>query len=150
MSIDIKIQNRCDHYINWERIKLESDLKTINVRHPVAAVSSVVLRINNQVIPEDQYDVLSRPEFLIETPPFYLYMKKKVRVYQPIVEVKYTTMSTYCPKCVGMKVIDDLIYKPNGDMQTIEKEFLLIQQVEKYIVTKVTSNIFHSWVGTSL
>lgn len=150
MSLDIKIQNKCDHYINWERVTLRDDRRSIYVSYPIASAASLSLRINNVIIPRTEYSIATKSEKLTVESFFYIFMRKKIKLNDPIVEVRYVTSQTYCPKCLSVRILDDINYTEKGDFQTINKEFLLVQQVEKYIVTKLGSNIFHDWMGTGL
>lgn len=150
MSLDIKIQNLCDHTINWERSQLDTDRVTIRVNSPIASVSSLSLRMNNIVQSRDRYMVVTSVTDLVIEPPMFIKMLSKVRDYDPIVECQYNTLPNYCPKCRGVKVLDDLVYTNAGDFRTVTKEANLIQDVEKCVITKVESNAFHSWYGTGL
>jgi len=151
MSYDLKIQNLCDHKINWEKALLGSDYKTISLKYPISASASVSLRINNVVINTDDYTIyyLENNESVVE-PKTYIRMKKKIKLYDPFIEVQYVTYIPYCPKCLSVKTIDDIAYSNYGDFITAENELQLVQNVEKYIVTKIESNKFHSWFGTNL
>jgi hypothetical protein len=77
-------------------------------------------------------------------------MKKELRLFDPFIEVQYVTYIPYCPKCLSTKTIDDIAYSNYGDFVTAENELQLVQNIEKYIVTKIESNTFHPWFGTSL
>ena len=150
MSSDIKIQNKCDHLINWEKATLYRDKRSIEVSYRIAAVASLNLRINNVVISSEDYDVVPKSTIKVVEPYFYILMKEKIRHYDPLIEAKYTTFLDYCPKCEGVRVVDDSVYTQSGDFKMIENEFLLVQNVEKYIITKLGSNVFHDWIGTNL
>lgn len=150
MSIDIKIQNRCDDVINWERIALGLDRRTIRLSYPVASVASVSLRINSVVQDPRSYQVSLNydPTALVQKSSIFL--NTVSRLYNPLIEVKYVAVKTYCPKCAGIRYIDDVSYGPDKDTVTVGDELLLIQTLEKHIVTEIQSNPYHSWVGTSL
>lgn len=150
MSQDIKIQNKCDHRINWESLNFEQDRRTVYPTYPVAATISMFLRVNNVAIPQTDYALYRRAgvETLYNT--WAIQLRSINKLYQPLIEAQYLTFSNYCPKCVGVNVTDDLIYSQKGDFLMAEKEYLLVQNVEKYIVTSLESNIFHGWVGTNL
>lgn len=150
MSIDIKIQNKCDHLINWEEGILQSDRRSIYVTYPIAATASMKLRINWIDVPASEYVTKTRPLYGVVDPPLYIEMRNKIKAYDPQIEVQYNTVAQYCPKCRGVRVLDDLVYTRDGNIRTVKDEALLIQNVEKYIVTKQTSNIFHKWLGTDL
>lgn len=150
MSIDIKIQNICDDVINWERLSLNSDRRRINLSYPVSSVSSVSLRINGVIQEKGSYKVYSDIDSFATIPKAYIILDKVSKLYNPLIEVKYVTIKTYCPRCAGLRYIDDFKYDPNKDLVTVKDELLLIQTLEKHIVTEVNSNPYHTWVGTSL
>jgi hypothetical protein len=150
MSYDLKIQIKCDHKINWERVELEDDRRTINTTYPVASEASLSVRINNVVVPGTEYGLSLRREPLSLRQISYIYMGSKVRHFEPLVELRYTTYPEYCPKCLAVKTIDDIKIGSNGDFAVVQKERLLMQAVEKSIVTQIQSNPFHDWYGTGL
>lgn len=150
MSIDFKIQNTCDHYINWESLLFYNDSKTIKPSYPIGAVRSFVLRINDVIIDPSRYDIFLNNDGMDLSPKSLVVMKEPFIVYYPIIEAKYTTLKTYCPKCAGTRILDDIVYGPNKDVVSVKDEFLLIQTLEKFIVTKLTSNRYYDWIGTSL
>jgi len=150
MSYDLKIQNPCDHYINWEKGTLSPDRKSVILKYPVAAVSSVSLKVDLVDMDRDMYEVLRLKTEQSLQPFYYIYLKNKVKTFLPFIETTYTTLPYSCPKCFGVKYLDDLRYNLQGDMTVVSNEYLLIQHVEKYIVTKLNSNVFHDWMGTQL
>lgn len=150
MSYDIKLQNYCDHKILWSRAQLEPDLRTVYFPYPLASVSSLIVRINGKECPDSSYDVKTVRQplslVLISNIEFF----SKVLHNDPIIELFYVTFSDNCPKCLSVKTLDDINVNGSGDFDVIHKEVLLLQQVEKIIVTKLSSNFFHSWYGTGL
>ena len=150
MSYDPKLQNKCDHRINWESLILEDDQKTILLTQPVSSVSSVSLRINNIIINQNKYGVVTtrKPLSLVLTSS--IVTTYKVKDWRPLVEVSYVTFSGNCPKCLAVNTVDDVIYTSSGDFKMVKKEYFLLQAVEKAIVTKIASNSFHEWYGTNL
>lgn len=150
MSIDIKLQNRCDDVINWERKTFLADRRTIQLTYPVASVASVVLRINGVIQDPTTYKVLFDNDPLALIPTSHILMNEVSRLFAPIIEVKYVAVRTYCPKCAGLRYIDDFSYGPGKDWVTVSDELLLIQTLEKHIVTELRSNRYHTWVGTTL
>jgi hypothetical protein len=152
MSTDFKIQNVCDHKINWETVSLSvSDLKTIKTNYVIASGGSVKVRVNGTELSGSEFSVLTRKNILDPTVvEKYIILSKKERTYDPLIEVQYITDRKLCPKCLGGAVLDDIKYGFNGDIVGVEKELQLIQLVEKYIVTRVGSNKFHGWVGTGI
>ena len=150
MSYDFKIQNNCDHLIQWALVYLDTDRKTIKLPHPISSSSSLTVRINNVVKAPTTYSTSMVRVPLTESLESYIYFKNKVKDYEPVIELRYVTISNYCPKCSGTGIIDDIIIEGHGDIRTISQESLLIQQLEKIIITKLSSNTFHSWYGSSL
>jgi hypothetical protein len=108
------------------------------------------MRINNVPIAPNMFDVSTyrRPLSLETTSAIILV--NRVKDWQPLIEVSYVTLLNNCPKCLAVKTLDDLSYTTSGDFQMAKKEYLLLQEVEKAIVTKVGTNIFHDWYGTGL
>ena len=151
MSIDYKIQNKCDHVINWEDIPLQADRKTVYLSYPVGSEASLQLRINNVVWNKSLYNITTNKTYkdgiFSKT---YIMFKDSTKLFNPLVEARYTTTSSFCPKCAGVKYLDDIIYGPNRDVVTVKDEYLLIQTLEKFIITKLNSNPYHTWLGTSL
>lgn len=150
MSIDFKIQNLCDHYINWERISLPNDRVNINPSYPVAAINSLILRINNVNVSSSSYKTYLNKNDMVLSPKSIIVLNEPCPLNFPIVELRYITLPNYCPKCNGILYIDDIIYGPDKDVVTMKDEYLLIQTFEKLIVTEIASNKYYTWIGTSI
>lgn len=150
MSYDPKLQNACDHRINWESYAINTDLKTIVLGYPVSSVKSVGLRISNVLISPDKYTIATTQKPLSLQLTSSILMSHKVKDWEPFIEVSYLTYANMCPKCVGVKTINDVIYTASGDIKMAQREYLLLQVLEKAIVTEINSNPFHNWYGTSL
>jgi hypothetical protein len=151
MSIDFKIQNKCDHIINWEATPPQADRKTIYLSYPLASVASLYVRINNVPLDKSRYNIITQNS--VQQGVFfktYLTLRTSTRLFNPLVESRYTTMSTYCPKCAGENYLDDIIYGPSKDIVTVKDEYLLLQTLEKFIITQIDSNPYHTWLGTTL
>lgn len=150
MSIDFKIQNICDHTINWESVGFPLDRRTISPSYPIGALTSFILRINNVIINSNQYNVSLDKDNMVLSPKSVVVLKSPCLLYYPIIEMKYTTLKPYCPKCAGTRILDDFVYGPSKDVVTVKDEYLLIQTFEKLIVTKLTSNRYYDWIGTTI
>jgi hypothetical protein len=150
MSYDIKIQNYCDHKILWDRAQLESDRKTVYLPYPLASAASIKVRLNGAVQPSAFYNIKSIRQNLSLIIVSNIEFFNKVKHFDPIIELNYVTIPDTCPKCLNVKTVDDMIINGHGDIEMISKEILLLQQVEKVIVTKLSSNNFHAWYGTEL
>jgi len=150
MSYDIKLQTYCDHKILWSRALLEIDRKTVYLPYPLGSAASLKVRINGVIRSPLTYTIKTTRQplslVLISNIEFY----NKIKDYDPIIEFFYVTTPETCPKCLNVKNIDDFQINGHGDIEMISKEILLLQQVEKIITTKLSSNVFHSWYGTEL
>lgn len=150
MSYDIKLQTYCDHRIQWYKVLLEDDRKTIYLPYPIGAVSSLKIRINGEEQSNNLYTIKSARQNLSLIVYSYVVFLNKIKQFEPLIEVNYVTIVDNCPKCIGVKIIDDFYIDGEGDYEVVSKEILLLQQVEKIIVSKQTTNIFHTWYGTNL
>jgi hypothetical protein len=150
MSLDFKIQNNCDHYINWESVEFPLDRKTISPSYPIGSITSFIIRINNVIIDPSKYTISLNKNDMVLFPKSIVVLKEPCLLFYPIIEMKYTTLKQYCPKCAGSRTLDDFIYGPDKDVVTAGDELLLIQTLEKLIVTQLTSNKYYDWVGTSI
>lgn len=150
MSYDIKLQNFCDHKILWARAQLETDRKTVYLPYPVASVASLKVRVNGEISPPSTFTIKSVRQHLSLAVITNIEYLKKIKHFDPIIEAFYTTVPDTCPKCLNVKTVDDFLVNGHGDVETVSKELLLLQQVEKIIVTKLSSNSFHNWYGTEL
>lgn len=152
MSFDLKIQNSCDHRIALERAVLEDDLLTVRVGHLIASVQSFDLYRFGTLVDRNKYTIETEldQDFVFLHPKKVVKFKVKDRVYHPVYEVNYITISDDCPKCGGVRFLDDPVFELNGDYKVVEDEALLAQYMEKYIITELSSNKYHPWVGTEL
>lgn len=150
MSYDIKLQNYCDHKILWAQAELEPDRKIVYFPYPIASSASLIVRINGVEMPNTSYVIKTEKQPLSLVLISHLEFYSKIKHYNPIIELFYVTFSDTCPKCINVKTVDDFLINGSGDFDIISKEILLLQQVEKIIITKLSSNFFHSWYGTDL
>jgi len=150
MSYDIKLQNYCDHKILWYRAQLEEDRKTVYLPYPLGSAASLKVRVNGELYPDTSYSIktVRQPLSLVVITNIEFYLK--IKDFDPIIEFLYVTVPETCPKCLNVKTIDDFVINGKGDTETVSKELLLLQEVEKIITTKISSNAFHSWYGTDL
>lgn len=150
MSYDIKLQNYCDHKILWAQAQLESDRKTVFFPYPVASTSSLVVRVNGVEMPSNTYVTKTVRQPLSLVLISNIEFLSKIKHYNPIIEFYYVTFPDTCPKCLNIKTVDDFFINGSGDFEMISNELLLLQRVEKIIITKASTNIFHFWYGTDL
>jgi len=149
MSFDLNLTTPCDHLVFRELTVLNTDSRTIRLEKPVAVTATLQVYATDNLIPSNLYDIIED-----KTDPTHrtklISFKDKWRSPTDYFEISYTTLAEYCSKCVGNKFIDDISYDVRGDLLTIRNEKLLMQNVEKFTVTRINSNPFHPFVGTSL
>lgn len=158
-TIDIQIQNPCDHLISGEPVSINVDSLTILPSSPIASDNNVRLVRSGYEIPRGSYDVVLDPlakNDYGQTPGLGLPTYKKLvlcvmeKFNQPAYELSYYTYSGQCPRCSGSGYSDDPVLDTQGDLVTISHEGLLAQSVEKIIVTSVRSSTYQPWYGTDL
>lgn len=150
MSYDIKIQNYCDHKILWAQAQLESDRRMVYFPYPMASTASLIVRVNGVEMPADSFNIRTKRQPLSLVVVSSIEFYSKIKHQNPIVELFYLTFPETCPKCLNIKTTDDFYITGSGDYGVTSKELLLLQRVEKAIVTKISSNPFHFWYGTDL
>lgn len=148
MSFDLKIQTVCDHKVYLEPVTLASDLRSLNVAKPLAA-SKVAIYASSNLVPASSYIIKVDPT-IVSTKQRMIYLNKKWRSPEDYFEITYYTLSTYCPKCAGLNTINDIQYNVKGDYLLIRNENLLLQNLEKFTITEIQSNPFHTFIGTAL
>ena len=79
-----------------------------------------------------------------------IYFKDKWKSPDDFFEITYVTVPGFCPKCAGQTSLDDISYDVQGHLKTARNEKLLLQNLEKFTVTELGSNPFHSFVGTTI
>jgi hypothetical protein len=65
-------------------------------------------------------------------------------------EVTYHTARELCPRCHGLGIEYDFVAGSDGDPEIVENEDLLVQMVEKIILTVLGSDPYSPWYGTDL
>lgn len=86
-------------------------------------------------------------------PSWGMRTKRELRFSAPIPQEKYTiqyiTDSRYCPRCRGTLFENDFRLD-FGSPKIIVDENLLYQQLQKLLLTRLGSNPYHAWYGTSI
>jgi phage baseplate assembly protein W len=75
---------------------------------------------------------------------------EKLRTVDDLILIDYYTDATRCRRCHNLRVEYDFTQDAAGNVPLLENEDLLLQEVEKIILTIRGSNIFHTWYGTRL
>lgn len=151
-TTDLKIQNRCDHRILGELVPLSPDRVSLYPKFHVGADATVeVFRYGIQLDPSrytvHAVDSVLSPDLNKTSKILLTSIDKAV---SPTYTINYSTVSETCPKCLGTLFTDDLDTAQNGDPKTVLDSGQLAQLVEKHIVTRMTSNGYHPWVGSRL
>lgn len=149
MSFDLNLYTVCNHRIYRELVTLASDRRSLRTAQPIASSNVEVFASNNK-IPSSDYNLIPDPTKINVQQPRMIYLNYKWDSLEDYFEVNYNTLSNTCPKCVGLKAIDDHSYDVKGNLYTIRNENLLLQNLEKFTVTKIRSNPFHTFIGTGL
>jgi hypothetical protein len=150
MSFDLNLATLCDHRVFREIAAVESDRRTIRFQYPLAAVDTVKLYATDNLVPSNMYEIVSDPEQINVNQDKILRFNEKWKSLTDYFEINYVTLSNVCTKCIGSKYLDDLSYDVRGGMLQTRNEHLLMQNVEKFVITTLNSNPFHSFVGTGL
>ena len=152
MSIDSKIAKICDHQIFDELVQIQSDLKTIPIPRPVSNVSTISLSINGYLIAKDN----SKNSWRVESNTSSIGTKYKIiftyprKSFDDFYEITYSCPGGLCPKCQGLRILNDESYNVLGAIETVGNEDKLLQEVQKGLTTDLGSNPFHNWLGTKL
>lgn len=149
MSFDLNIQRTCNHRVYRELVTLDDDRRSLRVSKPLAA-SAIDVFASNILVPSSLYKIIDDPITIEVTRPRMIYLNNKWKAVEDYWEISYYTLSSFCPKCVGLNVLDDIQYNIKGDFLVIRDENLLLQNLEKFTVTEIQSNPFHTFIGTSL
>lgn len=146
MSFDLNLQTICNHKVYKERVTLGDDQKSLRVSKPLAA-SVLDVYASDNLVPKTYYSIVDDPE---SSQARKILFKKKWRSVEDYFDITYITLKNYCPKCVGLDVIDDISLNVRGDVYTLRNENLLMQNLEKFTVTELQSNPFQVFIGTNL
>ena len=128
MSIDSKLENTCDHLIFEEQLEIDSDLKTLRIPRTLASVK-VSLRINGFEIEPDNEKFgwsVQNDETAIYTKRSKIVLKHKRKAQDDFYTVNYAAVPEYCPKCQGLRLLNDEAYTTLGKLRSIKNEDLLL------------------------
>ena len=150
MSFDLKLSTTCNHKIYRELSILDTDLKSLRLSKPLASAVSIELYASDNLIPKDMYKVIYDPTTIDVSQPRMIFLSDRWQATEDFFEVNYVTARGFCPKCAGLDVIDDISFDVRGRMKEQRNENLLLQNMEKFTVTEISSNPFHGFIGTSL
>lgn len=149
MSYDLNISTVCNHKVYRELVSLGADRRSLRISKPLSSSNLEVFASDN-LISKTKYTIIYDPETLTVQQPRMIYLKDKWKSVEDYFEVTYVTLKGFCPKCIGLGQLDDINYDIKGDLLKVRNEKLLLQNLEKFTVTEIGSNPFHSFIGTSL
>jgi hypothetical protein len=150
MSFDLSLSTVCDHRVYRERCVLDADRKSIRVSKPIASTGTLSLWASENQVPKADYLIVFDPLSVSTDMAKMIQFRYKWRSTLDYFEVTYGTLKGFCPKCVGLGEVDDLSWDVRGQLTQTRNEKLLLQNLEKFVVTYLGSNPFHPFVGTSL
>ncbi|MDB4330348.1 hypothetical protein N9948_01360 [bacterium] len=152
MSLDIKIFSVCDHKINEEEVQVSSDLRTIPIPR-VTSSSEIRLFINGfeveQDSPRDGWSIQG-DDLSFNYQKSKIILNKKRKSTNDFFLISYSVLPDLCPKCISLRVHNDESYTNLGLISFVQNEEKLIQEVKKGLLTELSSNPFHTWIGTEI
>jgi hypothetical protein len=149
MSYDLNITAVCDHRIYREQLTLEDDRRSLRFDKPLSS-SNIDLYASENLVPKTAYTIIYDPQTITVQQPRMIHLRNRWKQIEDYFEVIYITFKGFCPKCAGLEVINDIQYDIRGQLRKIRNEDLLLQNLEKFTVTEIQSNAFHTFIGTSL
>lgn len=149
MSFDLHLATTCDHLVFRELALMESDRRTIRLDKPLAAASLSLYATGNP-LPKSVYSIVYDPVSVDPNQLRMIYFNQRWQSPNDYFEVTYRTYKQYCAKCSGLGALDDISFTVKGALREARDERLLLQNLEKWTITEIRSNPFHSFVGTSL
>lgn len=150
MSFDLTLPTVCNHKVFRELVPLESDRRSLRMSKPLASGVDIKVYASENTVPKTMYSIIYDPTELSVYQNRMVYLRSKWRQPRDFFEISYNTISSYCSKCTGLNTLDDISYNVKGRLNTSRDEKLLLQNLEKFTVTEIKSNPFHSFIGTSL
>lgn len=116
--------------------------------HSVLGFRNRYESVGAQVIPA--WAVENRPRTIPPLQPGQIRFREPLTSFNNYFEVTYTTSREVCPRCHGLGIEYDFRPDITGDPDIVENEELLLQMVEKIILTILGSDPFAPWYGTDL
>ena len=166
MSEEIKVLVECDHRVIDERLYIDlRDYQTIRFPYPIAN-SSISVRINGYEISTEEEKLYGPFSFcsltnngkivnnVFDNEESVSPKTQKIVFNYPLnpndlIEISYTSPLGYCQKCFGTGLVYDYEVTTYG-FKKVTGLSKLRQDCLKALLTRIGSNIFHPWVGTSV
>lgn len=150
MSFDLNLTTLCDHKVFRELTLIDTDRRSIRLAMPLASNNSVRLYATDNLLPSSMYSIENDPTQIEVNQAKMIVLNDKWQSPSDYFEVTYVTLAGFCTKCNGGNYLDDISYDVRGALVEQRDEYLLMQNVEKFIITTISSNPFHSYIGTGL
>ena len=150
MSYDLALPTVCNHRIARELVTLGADLRSLRVAQPMTSTSTVMVYASDDLVSPTSYSVITDPKGILINAYKMVYFNFNWRSPDDTFEISYSTFENTCYKCGGGGFLDDISYNSLGGLAVNQDENLLLQNLEKFTVTEAGSNIFHTYIGTSL
>jgi hypothetical protein len=157
MTIDLQAEALCDHRVHRESYVIDfvvdPDFRVIRLQQPISSDDVRVWFNDVEVFKDDeafgwslQKDELSAEE----DPKKKIVFKRPIREFFGVFDVSYSTRIELCRKCFGLGLLYDHSLDSTGTFRTVENEQKLIQGMVKFLMTKLSSNPFFTWIGSSI
>jgi hypothetical protein len=150
MSFDLNLSTACNHEVYRELSLIDESLRIVRLDKPLAVASTLKLYAADNLVPAGMYTIIDDPQQIEVQRSKVIMFTRPWRSAQDYFETTYTTLPSFCAKCSGSNYLDDVQFDVRGGLQMLRDEKLLLQNVEKFIVTRINSNPFHLGIGTSL
>ena len=147
MSFDLNLNTACNHEIFRELSLIDSTRHILRLDKPLAVTASLSVYATDNLIPASMYTIIDDPQ---HNGNKVISFKQKWKSPTDYFETTYYTIAQYCPKCVNTNYLDDITYDVRGDLIENRDETLLLQNAEKFTITNMGSNVFYTFIGTSL
>lgn len=149
-SKDIRIQNTCDHRLIFEVSELDSDRKTLKPEYPLGSARGLEVTRFGYPISDEDYKIVTVDDGMYGKSYKHIVLLEPDPYPDPVYELSYNATLEFCPKCLGNKFMDDIAIDNQNEVSIVTGAHLLIQEVEKAIVTTKASNPYYKWIGSRL
>ena len=92
---------------------------------------------------------LAKRESLVNQVGYKIVFNSEVKT-NPYFKVDYQVPRERCLRCRGTGIENDYRFDESGEALLVKDENLLYQSCVKFLLTKVGSNPYHRWYGTTL
>jgi hypothetical protein len=144
-GVDLTIQNNILRFSTQSRNKNSKLVWGSGSAHLTLGLPNNRVYVSNEIVPS--WNIVNDP---ISIESRMVYFNKPLKCSDSIIELTYYTSSDYCRRCNGLRIENDFIYNDLGEKVLVKEENLLLQELDKAIITIKNSNPFHLWIGTRI